>query len=239
MKTLVLAALCGLASAASANVFESVAVPGRAADPFGVAGLSSNNNDRVLGDTVNVAVTGFSTAGGAFLAGPGTHTVGGNSVLNGLAGLTASFNISSSVSDAGGIRTLSISMTTIGGGAIGIPGLAVGGAPISSLFFELPDLNGGPDLFDDAQKVGAAAGTFNLLGTGGATLFSAAAGIVDSGTSFSIGNGISAGGANLFDPAAVGDILTGASWTVSYAIPAPGAAAMLALAGLGAARRRR
>lgn len=236
-KTIAMAAVCGMAAAASAGVFSSANNPGGAEHVFGTSPFNGNPNALLTGDTVNAALTVFSAAGGAFAAGPGVHTVGSTSALAGIPGVTADMVITSSVTTVGTTRTLTISMIAANGAAIAAPGLGIGGALVDSIFFELPDLNGGPDLFDDADKVGAASGTFNLLDNTGASLFGTAAGIDDFGTSFSVGNGVTTGpGSDLFGFAPIG----GGTWTISYEIvPAPGAAALLAMGGLVAARRRR
>lgn len=236
-KTIAMAAVCGMAAAASAGVFSSANNPGVAEHVFGTSPYNGNPNALLTGDTVNVALTGFSTGGGAFLAGPGSHTVGGTSSLAGVAGVTADMVVTSSVTTVGTTRTLTISMIAANGAAIAAPGLAVGGATVDSIFFEMPGNNGGADLFNDADKIGAASGTFNLLDNTGASLFATAANITDTGTSFNVNNGVTTGpGSDIFGFAPI----AGGAWTISYEIvPAPGAAALLAMGGLVAARRRR
>lgn len=203
----------------------------------------------LTGDTVNMCVTGFSANGGAYLNGPVTHTVGGTTSGPSVApGIIAPFEYASTVSTVGSTRTVVVDIYAVGAGAflttIAGPGLTLGGAPVTSLRFEMPGLNGGVNMFDDGDKVGLATGTFTLVGTTNGVsaigLFSTAATITDFGTSFSVSNGVNAGGANLFDPNAVGATITGASFTISYeVVPAPSAAALLGVGALAATRRRR
>ena len=195
----------------------------------------TNSNQLVDGDTVNWAVTAFDSGGGGFLVGSQLHTVGGSDFVAG-GGPVAGVTITTSVSTVANVRTLSISILTDGDTPIMQPGLTFSGVdPLNTIFFELPDLNGGPDLFDDANKIGVATGTFELLSTGGSVIFGAAAGIVDSGTSFSVGNGVGTGaGTDLF-----ANVITGGRWEITYAVPTPASAALLGLGGLVATRRRR
>lgn len=236
MKTTMLLALtAGLTGAASAQLFQSVD-----RRDFGVIPTDFSNLDgarSVAGDTVNVAVTGFTPTTGALLYGPGLHTVGGSSALaSAAAALFADGTVSSTVTTVGDLRTVTVSIR--GGGAsqaIGTAGLTLAGASLTSLFFEVPDLNGGPDLFNDSEKISAAAGTFVLRGAANAALFTTGAIVDDFGTSFSLGNGVTIGN--------TGNILSfgiiGADYTISYRVPAPGVAGVMALGGIVAARRRR
>ncbi|MEL7474270.1 MAG: PEP-CTERM sorting domain-containing protein [Planctomycetota bacterium] len=243
MKIAAALALTAAAGVASAALTSAGPVPGFANYVFGPAPTGGGSSTVVAGDTVDAAVTGFGTGGGAFLSGPASHTVGaGPTILpSGGPGLIPDHIIDTSVSDAGGIRTLTIAIGA-GGAALAPAGLAVGGAAIDTIFFEIPDLNGGPDLFNDPAKAGPATGTFDLLGTGGASLFSTAAGVTGETPAgdFSVGNGVGIdAGLDLFDPAVTGDILTGGLWVISYEIPAPATAGLLGLGGLVAIRRRR
>lgn len=205
--------------------------------PFEVEYSFGNTNveRNVLGDTVNWAVTAFDSGGGGFLHAPQIHTVGGSDFSAG-DGTVGGVTISSSVSTVLNVRTVSISILTDGDTPIMLPGLSFSGVdPLNTIFFEIPDLNGGTDLFDDADKISAATGSFALLGAGGSTLFAAAAGVVDTGTSFSVGNGVGVGaGGDLF-----ANVITGGVWEISYTVPTPASAALLGLGGLVAVRRRR
>jgi len=228
-----------ITSVAGANVIQSVTQhPGLAHNVFGTA--PTHGAEAVTGDTVNVAITAFTpSAGGAILVGPGVHTAGGVNAVNSVApALIANTTITSTVTTVGTTRTVSIlwiADLAPFNGAIAQPGLGVGGQQFTSIFFEMPGNNAGANLWDDAQKIGPATGTFNLLDNLGASIFGTAAGITDSGTSFNISNGVNAGGTPIFNFP-----IGGGTWTVSYEIiPAPGAFALLGLGGLAAARRRR
>ena len=239
MKT-ILFTLCACAGTASASgLFQSVTQS--AQHQLDNSGFTNPIAASATGDTVGAGVTGFGAGGGAFLSGAGIHTIGGSDILaSGAPGTIPDGTITSSVSTVGGVRTLTIVFGADGGGAIAPAGLAIGGAPVDTVFFELPGTNGGTDLIDDPMKIGVATGTFDLLGTAGASLFSSAATITDSGTSFSANNGVGITGVDLFDPAVIGDIITGGSYTISYAvIPAPSTFALLGLGGVVAHRRRR
>ena len=196
-------------------------------------------------------MTGFNTAGGAFLAGPGTHTVGGSDVLaSASAGLIDDVVISTTVTTVGTTRTIDIFMLAAGGYNIADAAITLSGISVESLFFEVPDINGGPDLFDDAAKIGAASGSFDLIGADASgnlfSLFATTAGVDDLGTSFSVGNGVGVGsggnilgsfGASTIDGSDV--FVTGGIFSISYEVPAPSSAGILALGGLAATRRRR
>lgn len=250
MKLTAVLALAAAAGAATASVnFQSVTVPGTAQHLFGTS-PNGGSSAVVAGDTVDAAMTAFGAGGGAFLNGPASHTVGaGPTVLpSGAPGLLPNGGIDTFVSDSGNIRTLTIFMfatpdflTPVAPG-----GLAIGGASLESIFFEIPDFNGGPDLFDDPQKVGPASGDFDLIGvditapTTPVILFSAAAGVDNFGSSYSVGNGVTTGpGSDIFDAATLGFAITGGQWVISYEIPAPATAGLLGLGGLVALRRRR
>ncbi|MFG0307000.1 MAG: hypothetical protein ACF8Q5_12390 [Phycisphaerales bacterium JB040] len=198
-------------------------------------GLPDEPQLAVAGDTVNWAITAFSTAGGTFLHGPGTHTVGGSNASAGLPGTIGDVVVSSSVStSASNVRTLVINMVTTSNARLAIGGLTIGGAVIDTVRFEVPGVNGGPNFFDDPYKLSAATGTFNLLGNNGAVIFSGAAGVTDNGTSFGLANGVTTGpGTNLFN-----NYITGGRFTITYTVPAPGSVAVLGLGGLAFRRRR-
>ncbi|MEO1128525.1 MAG: hypothetical protein AAFX05_02330 [Planctomycetota bacterium] len=235
-----------VAGTASASHFQSVPVPGLVETTFEAPGGKPGFGRRVLtGDTVDVAVTAFSASTGAFLSGPTSHTVGGTDTLPTTSpGLIPDHQIETSVMTVGLSRTLTIqifaddALST----ALAPAGLTLnpgtGPEPLISVFFEMPEINGGPDRFDDPEKITPASGTFNLLGTGGAVLFTTSAGINDAGTSFSVGNGVNAGGGDIFDPFIVGDIITGGSWTITYRIPTPASASLLGIGALILRRRR-
>lgn len=246
LKTFTAVVVVAAVSAASAANFQSLtSAPGVAQHVFGDAPAPAGNVENVAGDTVNVAVTAFNSGGGAFLSGAATHTVGdalGNTdiVPSGAAGIIPDHFITTFVTDVGTTRTLEIIIDASVDFSVPLApaGLLVAGAPITDFFFEIPDLNGGPDLFDDPDKIGPATGDFFLIGGGGATLFSTAAGIDDFGTSYSVGNGISVGGADPFDPAVVGDIIAGGAWRISYEIvPEPASLLLLAFGALAIRRR--
>lgn len=234
MKALFVLAITAGSACAQSSFFAVDVKPFEAKYSFGNA-ESANVERNVLGDTVNWAVTAFDSGGGGFLHAPQIHTVGGSDFSAG-SGPVGAVTISSSVSTVANVRTISMSILTDGNTPIMQPGLSFSGVDaLNTIFFEIPDLNGGPDLFDDVDKIGAATGSFELLTTGGAVLFGAAAGIVDSGTSFSVGNGVGTGaGTDLFT-----NVITGGRWEISYAVPTPASAALLGLGGLVAVRRRR
>lgn len=197
--------------------------------------VSGVANAGVVGEQVGVSVTVFTATAGAFLnpsAGDAIlHSIGGPATtLVGIAGLFEDVLVTSSVSDVANTRTITLQFLTANGATLGAPGLTLGGAALTTLAFNVGSINALSNGIDDPDRIGTVTGSLSLLGVA----FTTAAGITQTPTTFSATNSISAGGADILSLG-----ITGARYTFSYAIPTPGAAALMGLGGLAAARRRR
>lgn len=233
--TLLLAAVAGLASVASANVVftTSATGPSIANSVFGA---------RAAGDTVETGNYIFNSAGGTALN-EAVHTVGGSDAMTNA--LSRPSTVSSTVTTVGNLRTVTFSWDTDGAIAMLQAGDVLGGSPITTLSFEMGTTNSGtnglldPDFVSFDHAPSTTPGTFNaqftLLDAAGASIFAGnwfvsagAEGI--SGRTF-----VGAGGADL-----AGFNIGGGTATVRYfVVPAPSAMALLGLGGLVATRRRR
>jgi len=226
-----------LAGAASAQFTVSATAPGSVAGG-GTGALEGAS-------TVDSALTGFSSAGGAFLGGPLNHTVGTTQAMGG----AVNPNFSTTVIDNGnGTRTLEARwFTNTPGTALFGPGATIGGAIITDIGFELGEGNAGTDIFNfpgmgaikhpDTNLDGVLEAAFTLLDANGASIFSGTYFVTPGVGGFSGVVFINAGGADLgtFN---IGGGLARVTFNVT-AIPTPGALALFGVAGLVGARRRR
>ncbi|MEO0512512.1 MAG: hypothetical protein AAF108_06395 [Planctomycetota bacterium] len=198
---------------------------------------------KVAGDTVDVGLVGVTISGSAVATlSSGVHNVNSSNVFGSIApGVITDHIIESTVITEGTTRSV---VLFYGAAALGdqlaSPNAGVGGESIGTLFWDLPFLSG-DNLFDDDEKVGAVSGTFTVLGTNGAGLFSTND-IVneDNGTSFDIGAAVGIEGGNILGDLGGGVFVQGGFFSFSYEIiPAPSSAAIIGLSGLVAVRRRR
>ncbi|MAY73743.1 MAG: hypothetical protein CMJ31_03285 [Phycisphaerae bacterium] len=233
------AALAGSAATAGASL---------SASPITQTFLNAEASHGAAGvvaiETVDTAVTIFNDSNGAFYAGPTNHGIGGTQTI---ASPVGTLEISSLVTDNGdGTRTLTISwiepsfgnllpsgLTFNDGSAVTEIGFEFGGPNTDADTFFDPDFAGIADPFD--ALAGAYLADFTLLGPAGSVLFSGNFFVEDylDGTFGGITT-IAAGGGPLS-----GFGLSGGVASVTYFVPAPTGAGVLALGGLVAARRRR
>jgi hypothetical protein len=233
--TLLLAAVAGLASVASADVVftTSATGPTLANSVFGA---------RATGDTVDTGNFIFNAAGGVALN-SAIHTVGGSDAMTNA--LSRPSTVSSTVTTVGNLRTVTFSWDTDGAIAMIQTGDLLGGAPITTLSFETGSVNAGPNGLSDpdfiafdhapAATPGDFAASFNLLDATGGSIF-AGTWFVSAGATGIIGRTfLSAGNADL----ATFNIGGGTATVRYFVVPAPSAMALLGLGGLVATRRRR
>ncbi len=230
--------LAGLAGVAA---FAATATAQFTASQFAPRDLDEPTTSRgAAGDTASTALTVFGPTMSGFLAGPIDHTIGSTETFP----VNTAVDVTSSVVDNGdGTRTLTINWMSNNGAALFGPN-AFGTEPITTLGFELGENNAGMNTVDptmyagiadpDTEPDGVFEAGFELLDASGGSLFSGNFFVTDTGTGFSGVTFIGAGGADL------GNFnIGGGTATITYFIPAPGAAALFGLGGLAAARRRR
>ncbi|MEO1129544.1 MAG: hypothetical protein AAFX05_07535 [Planctomycetota bacterium] len=189
-----------------------------------------------LGDAIDVAISTYSSAGGALLTVPVSHEVDGEATeLRGTRKGLPDLKVASSINQSGLTRTIIVEVAEPNGNAMAPAGLTIGGSTVDCLFFELPNINAGADAFEDLEKAGAATGVFELFNTSGEVVYTDAAGIIDKGTSFGVTNGIETqNGEDIFGD----EEIAGARFTITYQLPTPGAAGLACVCGLGLVRRR-
>ncbi len=234
---LIPALIAGLTSTASAGVLNN--------SPFGPSLHNTNNPFATVDGTgVHAGNAVFNDAGGAILNDADLHTLGTSESMSNA--LERDSTISSTVTTVGNVRTITLEWSTDGGAAMIQPGDGVGELPITTLSFELGTQNfpnagvNDPDFLafnhsEDGDNPGTFLADFDLLDADGDLIFAGnffvdiASGAI-AGRTF-----ISAGGADLADFNIGGGVAT-MSYTI---IPAPGALALLGMAGLAGATRRR
>lgn len=195
------------------------------------------------GDLADTIVAVFGAGGGAALAGAQAHEIGTSETFAN----NQFTDVSSTVTDNGdGTRTVDITWLTNDGFPLFGPDGFGPGDPITDISFELGENNAGtnpvddPDFIsfdhpEDASNPGTFLAEFNLLGADGTSvLFSGNFFVQQQGSGFSGLTFVGAGGADL-GTFGIG----GASASITYNIPAPGAVSLAGLAGLAAVRRRR
>ncbi len=196
---------------------------------------------------MDVALTAFTpSAGGAFLGGPLSHTVGTTQAM----GAAVNPNFTTNIIDNGnGTRTLEATWFTSTGTALFGPGTTIGGQLITTIQFELGRNNAGTDFFEfpgigaikhpDTNSDGVLEAQFSLLDAGGASIFNGTFFVFQEIGGFSGIVSLSAGGADLGTFNIGGGIARITFNVEDGVIPAPGAIALLGLAGMATARRRR
>ncbi|MEQ8850467.1 MAG: hypothetical protein RIB32_01640 [Phycisphaerales bacterium] len=226
MKTAFAIALCAGTVATAAPVFTA-----SNSSPFALDNTHLGTRD-ANGDTVNTGTALFGTGGALSIN--TSHTIGGSDAV--VDGLGSPGTVSSTDVDNGnGTRTLTITWVLDNFANMIPPGTTVGGTPITTISFEAGSANfAGDDIAPTGYAGLPGDGAFDLLGAGGAVLFSGTWFLTDNGTGFSGATFVSAGGADL---SAFG--IAGGVATITYNVPAPAGAAVLGLGGLVAVRRRR
>jgi|GEM_PF-5960332 len=238
MKNVIAMFVCaGLASAASASIFSSAA--------HGPSLASEGNVGLALGENVNTGNGVFNSLGGAILNQAAAHELGTSGPMTNVLGRAAT--VTSTVTTVGDLRTVTLNWSAAPGVAMIQPGDALGGAAITDLSFEMGTANfpGGafdPDFiaFDHAvnpNDPNTFLASFTLLDALGSTIFNGSFFVDYNAGTNEIGGRtfIAAGGADL-----AGFNIGGGSASFSYfVIPTPASTALLAFAGIAAARRRR
>ncbi len=233
MKTALVLTVAGLATAASADLITASA--------FGPHAVTAPTYGEAAGDVTNT-VNAIFDAGGGIILNSLAHTVDSSEAM------TAGFRpttMTTTVTTVGSTRTITMEWLTDGGAFMVEPGdSATGAGPVTTLSFEHGSANAAGNGIDDPDFVAynhpfdgtSYLGAFDLLGAGGAVLFSGSYFLqLPSATEMDGRTFISAGGGDLS-----GFGITGGRSTWSYEIvPAPASAALLGLGGFAAARRRR
>ena len=239
MKNLItISAIAALAGTASAQFTASNIAP-HAINPATPAADRTAN-----GDLVETGLAVFSNTEGVLYDAPLFHEIGTTETLPNVTNV----EVSSSVIDNGNLtRTLDISWTTNDASALFGPN-GLNGNPIVQLSFELGENNFPNDFVEDPDYagltnfdpnalgpgMGSFVGDFSLLDAAGASLFDGNIFLTDQGTGFSGIVVIGAGGADL------GNFnIGGGSASITYNIPTPASASLLAAGGIAATRRRR